>query len=194
MAANRRIPDGPENHGVRVVGTPTCGGHRSEYRYPDDCLATSTPSYCNRTATGMIRAFAMDILLCVHPHKSRRINRKMDEMERVGRVCQRQLAASSEIGNRVGGVKPSRGLESLPLRFLLGLHEIPTGGTKRDGPGPRANFTQRRHMVKFARTSYEGMLSTGKGPRLIPRPSRSRSLQPCFRRSRWPLSCGRSAR
>ena len=61
--------------------------------------------YCNRANT---HTFTMDILLHAHLHKSRIGKRQTDEMEQVGTVCERPLAALFRIGNRVGGLTVSR--------------------------------------------------------------------------------------
>jgi mannose-6-phosphate isomerase-like protein (cupin superfamily) len=74
--------------------------------------------YCNRAS---MEAYAMDILLRVHLRKLRSIIGKTDEIGWVRTLCERRLASPFRIGNRVGGVKPSRGFESFPLRFLQGL-------------------------------------------------------------------------
>jgi hypothetical protein len=94
VAVNLGAPDGPENHGV-----------------PGSNILQP---YCNRVD---MHTFAMDILLRGYFYRSRIITGITDGMERIGTDCERPLATSSEIGNRVGGVKPSRGFESLPLRF-----------------------------------------------------------------------------
>src|ERR671913_2072624 len=73
--------------------------------------------------------------------------------------CTKQVRCPFEIGNRVGGVKPSRGFESHPLRFILILQVK----RERSGGKKRGSELARDLMHCQAYCSREVPCATGHG-------------------------------